>query len=34
MKRFFAVALALLLTTGAFAQKRIEKNGALDSQLS
>lgn len=34
MKRFFAVALALLLTTGAFAQKRIEKNGVLDSQLS
>lgn len=25
MKRFFAVALALLLTTGAFAQKRVEK---------
>lgn len=25
MKRFFAVALALLLTTGAFAQKKVEK---------
>ncbi|WP_428072731.1 hypothetical protein [Candidatus Avelusimicrobium alvi] len=34
MKRFFAVALALLLTTGAFAQKKFEKNTALDANLA
>ena len=34
MKRFFAVALALLLTTGAFAQKKFEKNTALDDNLA
>ena len=34
MKRFFAVALALLLTTGAFAQKGNEKNNGLDAKLA
>ncbi len=35
MKRFLTVALALLLTTGAFAQqKRLEKNNVLDAKLA
>ena len=34
MKRFLTVALALLLTTGAFAQKKIEKNTTLDAKLT
>ncbi|WP_432634455.1 hypothetical protein [Candidatus Avelusimicrobium sp.] len=34
MKKFLTVALALLLTTGAFAQKRIEKNNVLDAKLA